>query len=107
MCVCDFGYRKCMQLINIICEFGYSCMQFAGCRDVAARKDVGGYWKNAMDRQAMPEAIQGRIDHPQTAGKGVHFVKDFNISPVINILYRNSSAAHPEAEKSPVSKAKP
>jgi hypothetical protein len=56
--------------------FGHSCMQFAG-RDVAARKDIGGYWKNAMDSQAMPEAIQGRI-HPQTAGKGVHFAKYFD-----------------------------
>jgi len=54
-------------------------MQFAG-RDVVARKeDVGGYWKKAMDRQPMPEAIRGRI-HPQP-GKGVHFAEDFDAEP--------------------------
>jgi hypothetical protein len=53
-------------------------MQFAG-RDVVARKeDVGGYWKKAMDSQAMPEAIQSRI-HPQSE-KGIHFAKDFHVS---------------------------
>jgi hypothetical protein len=50
-------------------------MQFAS-RDVVARKEVGGYWKKAMDSQPMPEAIQGRI-HPQT-GKWVYFAKDFD-----------------------------
>ncbi|GLT61324.1 hypothetical protein SLA2020_340430 [Shorea laevis] len=48
---------------------------FAG-RDVVARKDIGGYWKNVMDSQPMPEAIQGRI-HPQSV-TGVPFAKDFD-----------------------------
>ncbi|XP_059452478.1 organ-specific protein S2-like [Corylus avellana] len=86
---------------------------FAG-RDVVARKDMGGYWKNVMDNQAMPEAIQGRIDHPETAGKGVHFAKDFD--PESDCTKNKKwigkpppagDLIHPEAEKSPISKAKP
>jgi hypothetical protein len=50
-------------------------MQFAGRDVVAIRKDLGGYWKNVMDSQPMPEAVQGV--HPQT-GKGAHFAKDFD-----------------------------
>jgi hypothetical protein len=76
-------------------------MQFAG-RDVEARKDVGGYWKNAMDSQAMPDAIKARIDHPETAGKGVHFAKDFDPGSVDSLFenYNLGYAAdppHPEA----------
>jgi hypothetical protein len=87
-------------------------MQFAG-RDVVARKELGGYWKNAMNSQAMPDAIKGRI-HPQTAGKGVHFAKDFNTDT--NVANHNNGwhkqhpvedLIHPEAENSPISKPKP
>ncbi|XP_059452272.1 organ-specific protein S2-like [Corylus avellana] len=83
-------------------------------RDVAARKDIGGYWKNAMDSQAMPEAIKGRIDHPEAAGKGVHFAKDFDpeSAGTKNKKWTGKpppagDLIHPQAEKSPISKAKP
>jgi hypothetical protein len=84
---------------------GHSCMQFAG-REVDGRKDLGEYRKNAMDSQAMPEAIQGRIHHPETAGKGVHFAKDFNTESLEKVLFYVADL-HPEAEKSPISEAKP
>jgi hypothetical protein len=80
-------------------------MQFAG-RDVVARKEPVGYWKNAMDSQAMPDAIQGRIDHPETAGKGVHFSKDFDPESD-SIKNKKWTGVPPAAEKSPISKAKP
>jgi hypothetical protein len=75
-------------------------MQFAG-RDVVARKEaVGGYWKKAMDRQPMPEAIQGRI-HPET-GKRVYFAKDFNPKSYAAAFARwatGDDLIHPEASK--------
>ena len=96
--------------------FGHACMQFGG-RDVVARKDIGGYWKNAMDSQAMPEAIQGRIDHPQTAGKGVRFAKDFDpesdASKNTHWSFRKwgkphaGDLTHPEADSLPITKPKP
>ncbi|XP_059451967.1 organ-specific protein P4-like [Corylus avellana] len=95
-----------------------SLLLFAGRDVVAIRKDLGGYWKNVMDSQAMPEAIQGRM-HPQT-GKGAYFAKDFdpashaaaNIRWIAGEAMKEdhlpSSSSRPNAEKnSPISKAKP
>jgi hypothetical protein len=86
--------------------FGHACMQFAG-RDVVARKELVGYWKNAMDSQAMPDAIQVRIDHPETAGKGVHFSKDFDPESDCTKNKKWIGKPPPAAENSPISKAKP
>ncbi|XP_059449369.1 uncharacterized protein LOC132180519 [Corylus avellana] len=92
-----------------------SLLKFGG-RDVVARKDLGGYWKNAMGSQAMPEAIKGRIDHPERAAKRVHFAKDFDPGSVDakNVLDWAAKPPppagdliHPKAENSPISKAKP
>ncbi|KAE8022007.1 hypothetical protein FH972_007848 [Carpinus fangiana] len=93
-----------------------SLLLFAGRDVVAIRQDLGGYWKNVMDSQPMPEAVQGRM-HPQT-GKGAYFAKDFDPDSLAAAQsfwpaavpmkedHLPSSSSRPNAEKnSPISKA--
>lgn len=54
-----------------------------------ARKDLGDYWKNMMNDQPMPEAIQNLIQtqhEPDAAAGNAHFIRDFDVHPNI-ILY--------------------
>lgn len=57
-----------------------------------ATKDLGGYWKNMMKGQPMPEAIKALIDQnplPRASAAGNHkdrFIRDFDVKPNV-ILY--------------------
>ncbi|QCD88534.1 Organ specific protein [Vigna unguiculata] len=70
-----------------------------------ARKDMGDYWKNMMNGQAMPEAIKDLLaqDPQESDAAKDHFVRDFDIRPNL-ILYHTHAVSrdqkqHAMAEK--------
>lgn len=43
---------------------------------------MGGYWKNVMNGQPMPEVVKDLIEDPQVSDAGKdHFIRDFDIKP--------------------------
>ncbi|GAU28305.1 hypothetical protein TSUD_256330 [Trifolium subterraneum] len=66
------------------------------------RNDLGDYWKNKMNEQPMPEAIENLIQVPKALssneGKEDHsFNRDFDVHPNL-ILYHT----HVHEEKKPI-----
>ncbi|AES89076.1 DUF2775 family protein [Medicago truncatula] len=56
-----------------------------------ARKDLGGYWKNMMNDQPMPEAIKELVQNQEVSDD---FIRDFDVKPNV-ILYHT----HVESKK--------
>ncbi|KAK4284702.1 hypothetical protein QN277_001495 [Acacia crassicarpa] len=71
-----------------------------------ARKDVGDYWKNMMENQAVPQAIKDLVvqDSPsplsEAEKKKDRFVRDFDLKP--NVIIYHSHDMPKKAEPSTV-----
>ncbi|TKY75381.1 Organ specific protein [Spatholobus suberectus] len=64
-----------------------------------ARKDLGGYWKNTMKDQPMPQAIKDLVGDPQASDTGKdRFIRDFDVKPKA-ILYHTHVVSMKQKQK--------
>ncbi|CAJ1973092.1 unnamed protein product [Sphenostylis stenocarpa] len=64
-----------------------------------ARKDLGGYWKEMMKEQPMPEAIKDLVGDSQVSEAGKdRFIRGFNVKPNV-ILYHTHVVSMKQKQK--------
>ncbi|KAK7409839.1 hypothetical protein VNO78_00192 [Psophocarpus tetragonolobus] len=90
--------KRCPQ-ISVVMKFNFSVFVVFSLLLVAnsscARRDLGGYWKNMMKDQPMPQAIKDLVEDSQ--GKD-RFIRDFDIRPNV-ILYHTHAVSVKQKHK--------
>ncbi|XP_058745011.1 uncharacterized protein LOC131617774 [Vicia villosa] len=86
-----------MKFIQVLFIVFFSLLMVANMS--YGRKDLGEYWKNKMNEEAMPEAIKNLIKVPAQEKDDHSFVKDFDVHSNIILYHQKHDKQVPSAEK--------